>query len=222
MNSADLFKAFNDFKRYYVKLLQSDMHKTHYNYNDVKMNIKTYYKENCGILYHISDKTDLSVIRPFGNFDMYGEQFSNGVFATSNPYEIWLYACRSISGEMHENNRVCIYPNNPVSYYKAGYYYLKRDVALYMLDIENFLPVLNLSLCPYKICFDNEWISRQEIVPLHRYIFNRIPENFTNYYSVYYLNNKDSIEYPRTLKELQDFKDNNMLQELRKKYKVEK
>lgn len=216
MEYNNLFKVFNTFQAYYTELLQSDIPELHGEYNNMEVCIKKYYKDNCRVVYHISEKTDLRVIKPTSNYDMYGIKFSDRVFATSNPYEIWLYACRATSGEMHEKNRICIYPNNPFSYYKAGYYYLKRNVAIYMLDVEKFFPVLNrrTQMNMGGIYFDNEWISKEEVVPKYKHVINRIPEGFTKYYSVYFLKNDGGTEYPNTSEELQYYIEKNMIQKI--------
>ena len=88
-----IFSIFLNFQEYYTKLLYADICKL----PDLESCIKKYYKDNCGSLYHISLLHDLSVIKPSSNFDMYGIHYSHKVFATSNPYEIWLYACRAVS-----------------------------------------------------------------------------------------------------------------------------
>lgn len=215
MSTDFLFGVFSEFQKYYIKLIESS-NETHDEFKDIETYLKVYYKDKCGLLYHISDKIDLSVIRPSSNFDMYGRKHGKKVFATSNPYEIWLYACRAVSGEMHEKNRICIYPSNPIFYYRAGYYYLKKSVAIYVLDIEKFSPVLNIGAqkTKDKIRFDNEWASEQEIVPMYQYVIERIPKEFTYYYDAYYINSSYNIDYPKTLKELQYFMDNNIVKKI--------
>ncbi len=200
MNFDNFLEWFITFKEYYTELLQND----NFNCNFVESCIRTYYKKNYGILYHVSGILDLKIIRPNSNYDMYSNKFCEKVFATSNPYEIWLYACRVISGEMHEKNRICIYPNNPFIFYKNGYYYLKRNVAVYMIKSEDFLPVINVGFKDDKdkFYFDNEWTSNKEITPLNKFEINCIPEEFTKYYTVYYFIDKDFTKYPKSLDEL--------------------
>lgn len=60
----------------------------------------------------------------------------------------------------------------------------------------------------------NEWTANRCVKPLYRYVINRIPEEFTKYYAVYYLNNKDSAVYPESLEELQYFRKNDMIQKI--------
>lgn len=159
MEKIDLFEKFNTFQIYYRELLKDNI----YDNGNLASYIKTYYIENNKILFHVSEILDLSVIVPKGNFDMYQKKFSEKVFATSNPYEIWLYACRAVLGEMHEKNRVCIYPDNPFLFFETGYYYLKRSVAVYVLNAEEFFPVLKVKshFNENKNCFDNEWIAKR-------------------------------------------------------------
>lgn len=161
MEKIDLFEKFNTFQIYYRELLKDNI----YDNGNLASYIKTYYIENNKILFHVSEILDLSVIVPKGNFDMYQKKFSEKVFATSNPYEIWLYACRAVLGEMHEKNRVCIYPDNPFLFFETGYYYLKRSVAVYVLNAEEFFPVLKVKshFNENKNCFDNEWIANHNI-----------------------------------------------------------
>lgn len=212
MENFIFFEKFNAFQIYYTKLLKDGI----YDNSNLEACIKMYYLKNNKTLFHVSEMLDLNVIAPSANFDMYGKEFSEKVFATSNPYEIWLYACRAVSGEMHEKNRVCIYPNNPFLSLKAGYYYLKRSVAVYILSAEDFLPVLKIKsrFNEEKNYFDNEWTANRCVKPLYQYVINRIPEEFTKYYAVYYLNNKDSAVYPESLEELQYFRKNDMIQKI--------
>lgn len=212
MENIYFFEKFNTFQRYYTELLEDGICEN----ANLASCIKTYYIKNNKILFHVSGMLGLSVIIPNGNFDMYRKNFSEKVFATSNPYEIWLYACRAVLGEMHEKNRVCIYPDNPFLFLKTGYYYLKKSVAVYVLNAENFSPVLKekSQFNENKNCFDNEWIANHSIKPLYQYTINRIPEEFTKYYAVYYLNNKANAVYPDSLERLRYFRENDMIRRI--------
>ncbi len=212
MEEIDFFEKFNTFQRYYMELLKDNI----YDNGNLASYIKMYYIQNNKILFHVSEILDLSVIVPKGNFDMYQKNFSEKVFATSNPYEIWLYACRAVLGEMHEKNRVCIYPDNPFLFFETGYYYLKRSVAVYVLNAEEFFPVIKVKshFNENKNSFDNEWIANHNINPLYQYTIDRIPKEFTKYYDVYYLNNISNVVYPNSLEELRYFRKNNMVRKI--------
>lgn len=111
---------------------------------------------------------------------------------------------------------MCIYPDNPFLFFETGYYYLKRSVAVYVLNAEEFFPVLKVKshFNENKNCFDNEWIANHNINPLYQYTIDRIPKEFTKYYDVYYLNNKSNVVYPNSLEELRYFRKNNMVRKI--------
>lgn len=121
-----------------------------------------------GELLHISGEKGLSEIKALSSKpNMYGTENRKCVFATSDETSKALYAARVTAGEMTVDREKCIFKANPFSGYHEGGYILKKRAYAYILNPEDFMPVIDFTVDKAGKChihFEGEWMSEKESV----------------------------------------------------------
>ena len=121
-----------------------------------------------GELIHFSGEKGLPEIKALvSKPNMYGTENRKCVFATSDETSKALYAARVTAGGMTVDREKCIFKNDPFSGCREGEYILKRRAYAYILNPEDFMPVIDFTVDKAGKChihFEGEWMSEKESV----------------------------------------------------------
>ena len=121
-----------------------------------------------GELLHISGEKELPEIKALSSKpNMYGTEKRKCVFATSDEKLKALYAARVTTGNMIVDREKRIFKANPFSRYHEGVYVLKKRAYAYILNPEEFMPVIDFTVDKAGKChihFEGEWMSEKESV----------------------------------------------------------
>ncbi len=132
-----------------------------------KAGILDLYQHQVPFLWHVSAVPNIKVLNSSSQREnMYYNDICGAVFAVSSYDEILLYLGRALGDEMSVIDDFCFYKKRPYYSWDSCTIQLKEPAAVYYLDIDGFLPVIDFVMTnsgKASLKFDHEWIHKGDV-----------------------------------------------------------
>ncbi|MCI8707849.1 MAG: hypothetical protein HFH44_14280 [Lachnospiraceae bacterium] len=157
---------------------------------EYKKGIIDLYRQRVPILWHVSAVSGIQRLNPsIQRENMYYNDICDAVFATSSYDEVLLYLGRALGGEMEIIGNFCFYKKRPYHLWDDCAIQLKEQAAVYYLDVDRFLPVIDFIMTEQgkaRLRFGHEWVCRGQVAVSAIEEIKMIPSKDMLRYQLYY------------------------------------